>query len=137
MPNISVAAAAKLNTTRTDVNPARNRELQKWVYTPKSSWVYGLRYQAVMTAHDIQYKDKLKRLTALCRYPGTHINTYHAMRRAMSKGKFVHRNLYRKPYILLKGKRPKRKASMRIRGLALKKFGKAFKTIGRKPFNQL
>ena len=144
MPNISVAMAARLNNklVKNPVGLNRQQQLErgkrvsalaKWVQTPVSSWVWGLRYQVIMTAHDIQYKDKKRRLTALCRYPGTHINTYYAMRRAMSKGKFVHRTkLYYKPYILVKlyrGKPPKRKASMRIRGAALKRFN----TIFRKP----
>lgn len=136
MPNIPVSAAASMSRLKTGAgmrlgqqqNAAmRNEALKRWVMTPASSWVWGLRYQAVMTALDVQYKDKLRRLTALCRYPGVHINTYHGMRRAMSKGKFVHRNLYRRPYIQLSGRKPKMRASMRIRGRALKRFSREFK----------
>lgn len=109
-------------------DPKKAELLRRWVQTPQSSWVWGLRYQLLMSAHDIQYKDKHKRQTALCRYPNTHINTYYAMRRAMSKGKFVHRNLYKRPYILLRGKRPKAKWSARIRGRALARLPKRLKT---------
>lgn len=66
---------------------------------PQSSWVMYLDYIPTSQALDVQFKDRQKRPTALIRYPNMTAVYYYGMKNDPSKGKYVHKHLYKRPYI--------------------------------------
>jgi len=66
---------------------------------PQSTWVVYLDYIPTSQALDVQFKDRHKKLTALIRYPNVTDVYYYGMKNDPSKGKYVHKHLYRRPYI--------------------------------------
>jgi len=65
-----------------------------WVNV-KSSWVQGIMYNAEEKELNVEFKSGI-----VCQYPNIQSATARGMFNASSLGKYVHRHLYDKPYVI-------------------------------------
>lgn len=67
----------------------------------ESSWVDAVDYQAETGTLYVRYKDKQGNPTVTCRYDNVDPSTGFGILSAPSKGKYVHRFLFRRPYTVV------------------------------------
>lgn len=70
-----------------------------WTLTPQSSWVHSYRYNPARLMLQMKFKNRRGRITVSVVYPNVTRTTALYLNRAKSKGKFVWRHLYYRPYI--------------------------------------